>query len=562
MLSAIMPILSMEPRIILKVGQTEVEVNPSLAESSEYLKTAIETYEPRYTKYSLQTLSSYVASTWKRGDFSAKKASQLTLQPLTVNLSSLIHGIQLNEKALPKLITLWQKAYNIQSSQPAAQKAQEEKEIITGLSTMPLEQWISILYMTTFLQIELLYSPLKKTLINQVVDNINNIREEALFDLILSIPLWNDPLFKKQLIAKCLLFNIAHSTSRTLTGGHRDSINSLAITPDGSRLITGSSDSTAKIWDIATGTLLHTLIGHTSGISSVVITPDGSRVITGSWNHSAKIWDIQTGALLHTLTGHTAEIISVAITPNGSRVITGSWDHSAKIWDVATGTLLHTLIGHTSEVNTVAIMPDDSRVITASRDNTAKIWDIATGALLHTLVSNSWIVATAITPDCSRVITTELLDRSAKVWDVATGSLLHILTGHTMPIISIAITLDGSRVITSSWDHTAKIWDIQTGAPLHTLVDQSGGRTPIAVTPDGSRIITGSSGYSAKIWGKDLSTLNVKQLLALAILIHLKQNNRLKNLPEWIIKEKNSLPDDIEAWFKEQKWYNPLSWFR
>jgi WD40 repeat protein len=108
--------------------------------------------------------------------------------------------------------------------------------------------------------------------------------------------------------------------------------------------------------------------------------PEGSRVITGSEDNSARIWETATGKLLHTLEGHTAAVSSVAFLPNtqpgkaGNRVITGSLDNSAKLWDSVTGQEILTLKGHSQEVTCVNAAPSGRYLVTGSRDGTALLW--------------------------------------------------------------------------------------------------------------------------------------------------------------------------------------------
>ena len=125
--------------------------------------------------------------------------------------------------------------------------------------------------------------------------------------------------------------------------GHSGWVNSVAITPDGERVVTGSWDETIKIWDMQSGECLDTLEGHSGWVNSVAITPGGERVVTGSSDNTIKIWDIQSGECLDTLEGHLSGVISVAITPDGERVVTGSWDGTIKIWDMQSGECIYTI---------------------------------------------------------------------------------------------------------------------------------------------------------------------------------------------------------------------------
>ena len=120
---------------------------------------------------------------------------------------------------------------------------------------------------------------------------------------------------------------------------------------------------------------MFTLKGHTGFVLSAAFSPDGTRIVTGSGDHTAKVWDAQTGRELLTLKGHTDAVWSAAFSPDGTRIVTGSGDHTAKVWNAQTGRELLTLKGHTDAVGSAAFSPDGRRIVTASFDHTAKVWE-------------------------------------------------------------------------------------------------------------------------------------------------------------------------------------------
>ena len=150
----------------------------------------------------------------------------------------------------------------------------------------------------------------------------------------------------------------------------------MAVSPDGSRIIS-ASDTTVRVWDLATGLPVgDPLTGHTGDVYSVAVSPDGSRIISGSHDTTVRVWDLATGAPIgDPLTGHTGPVWSVAVSPDGSRIISGSHDTTVRVWKLATGTPVgDPLTGHTGHVYSVAVSPDGSRIISGSYDTTVRVW--------------------------------------------------------------------------------------------------------------------------------------------------------------------------------------------
>jgi WD40 repeat protein len=288
--------------------------------------------------------------------------------------------------------------------------------------------------------------------------------------------------------------------------GHSYAIWSVAFSADGRRVLTGSADQTAKLWDAETGKELRSLAGHSDDVYSVAFSPDGRRVLTGSWDHTAKLWDAETGKELRSFAGHSSSVDSVAFSPDGRRVLTGSSDYTAKLWDAETGKELRSFAGHSSSVDSVAFSPDGRRVLTGSSDHTAKLWDAETGRELRSLTGHAYaVLSVAFSRDGRRVLTGSS-DHTAKLWDVATGKELRTFTGHSDLVLGVALSPDGRRVLTGSQDNTAKLWDAETGKELRTLTGHSSPVESVAFSPDGRRILAGSGDKTAKLWDAETGT--------------------------------------------------------
>jgi hypothetical protein len=273
---------------------------------------------------------------------------------------------------------------------------------------------------------------------------------------------------------------------------------SVAFSPDGTRIVTGSYDHTAKVWDAQGGEELLTLKGHSDRADSVAFSPDGRRIVTGSTDRTARVWDAQSGKELLALNvGSTVN--SVAFSPNGMRIVTGGDDATARVWDAQGGKeLLMLNVGST--VNSVAFSPDGSRVATGSGDATAKVWDAQSGKELLTLKGHFYSVnSVTFSPDGTRVVSGSL-DGTAKLWDVHSGQAL-LTFSFGGQVNSVAFSPDGSRISTGGDGSTAKVWDAQSGKELLTLKERSSGVNSVAFSPDGTRIVTGNLDGTAKVWG-------------------------------------------------------------
>jgi WD40 repeat protein len=159
------------------------------------------------------------------------------------------------------------------------------------------------------------------------------------------------------------------------------------------------------------GALLRTLTGHTDWVNAVAIEPSGKFAVSGSYDSTLKVWDLDSGRELKTLSGHTKSVTAVAIAPDGKFAVSASDDYTLKVWDFDSGNELKTLTGHTFSVNGVAIAPSCKIAVSASEDNTLKVWDLASGKEITTFTGDSNILCCAIAPDGVTIVAGDSLGR-------------------------------------------------------------------------------------------------------------------------------------------------------
>ena len=159
---------------------------------------------------------------------------------------------------------------------------------------------------------------------------------------------------------------------------HTETVLSVAYSPDGQHIISGSDDKTIRIWDAETGAAVgKPLDGHTNWVRSVAYSPDGQHIISGSSDETIRIWDAETGAAVgKPLEGHTGPVSSVAYSLDGQHIISGSHDKTIRIWDAETGAAVgKPLEVYTGSVTSVAYSPDGQRIVSGLDDHTIRVWD-------------------------------------------------------------------------------------------------------------------------------------------------------------------------------------------
>ena len=243
---------------------------------------------------------------------------------------------------------------------------------------------------------------------------------------------------------------------KALLKGHDNVILALAFSPDGRKLISGSSDDTANIWDLRTAEILHELKGHTDDIYAVALSPDGKRAVTGSDDHTLKLWNVSTGSRISTMSGHTDKVKSAAFTPDGRYILSGSWDRTIRLWDGRSGGFVKVLAKQNARVSGLSISPDETKVVTGCGGGTKtnNVFSIPSGDKVTSFSQHRNIVlATAISPDGKIAATGGGDDNEIFLWDTGTGNTKRKLVGKGKTIWSVGFARDGRSI---AWGKTFK----------------------------------------------------------------------------------------------------------
>ncbi|KAH8770263.1 WD40-repeat-containing domain protein [Hyaloscypha finlandica] len=338
--------------------------------------------------------------------------------------------------------------------------------------------------------------------------------------------------------------------------GHGEAILATQFSPkSSSRMVSGSGDNTARIWDCDTGTPVHTLKGHTSWVLAVSWSPDDSRIATGSMDNTVRMWDPKTGKQLgNPMKGHTKWVTSLTWEPyhiqkpGEPRLASASKDATVRIWSTNQQTIEMVLSGHKGSVSCVK-WGGAGLIYTGSHDKTVKVWNAKDGTLAHSLNAHAhWVNHLALSTDF--VIRTAFHDHTGKIpesekekiekarerfqkaakiqgevverlvsasddftmylWEPSKGTKpVARMMGHQKQVNHVTFSPDGLLVASSSFDNHTKIWNARDGKFINTLRGHVAPVYQCAFSPDSRLLVTGSKDTTLKVWDMRTHKLSV-----------------------------------------------------
>ncbi len=300
---------------------------------------------------------------------------------------------------------------------------------------------------------------------------------------------------------------------------------------------------------------VHTLEGHAGDVNSVAFSPDGSLLASGSANGHVRLWRTDDGSLLHDLEGHSDDVRSVTFAPNGDRLASASEDGTVRIWSVRDGSLLKTIDGLIERVFRVIFSPDGSLMALAGNRCFLELKNAQSGILRRALrqpgcttVGGSWVTdwGLAFSPDSSVLAAGEgrpCCGGSVRLWDPTVyaapsrfpgsgpyvrdlafspdGTLLALVPvsanislrqvddgeellkfeGHILAVNSVGFSPDGTLLASGSDDTTVRLWNVDDGGLIQTLEGHTEFVNSVAFSSDGSMMASGSDDDTVILWG-------------------------------------------------------------
>jgi WD40 repeat protein len=279
-------------------------------------------------------------------------------------------------------------------------------------------------------------------------------------------------------------------TKRALDWGVRETVMEarsvimcIAYSPNGKLIASVSWNNLIQVWDVATGTVLHSMsvpdteaAGEPLHFISAAFSPTGRWIASASDDCTVRLWDVITGSQHHAMRGHTNLVTCVAFSPDGTIIFSGSKDRTLRIWDIDACDARLVLTGHTECVKSLACAPNGQTVVSAANDGTLRVWDVLMGTELRIIEDDEFrLGCVAFSPD-GAIIASGSSTETVQLWSATDSTRQHALESHRHCVYSLAFSPD-SRSIVSCKKHS-----------LWAKID------PVAYSPDGKSIAIGSTG--------------------------------------------------------------------
>jgi WD40 repeat protein len=282
-------------------------------------------------------------------------------------------------------------------------------------------------------------------------------------------------------------------------------IRSIDFSPNSSLLLAGAW-ADVFVWEIGSDSPIALMTHYdesdqgevifTPDIASVAFSPDGKHVLSGSWDRTARVWDISTQTETARMT-HDLRVTSVAFSPNGDLAVSGSEDGAIRVWKATDGEEVARM-AHNGSVWSVTFSPDGKYILSQSQDNTARVWEVSTGKEAARMTHEGGVSTAAFSPDSKYVISTGG-DETVRVWKIA-NSMVAARFPHNELVKTFAFSMDGKYIALGNNWGDIRVVEVASGKEIASMNDNSSQIKSVAFSPDGKYVVSGNDQKTATVW--------------------------------------------------------------
>jgi WD40 repeat protein len=294
---------------------------------------------------------------------------------------------------------------------------------------------------------------------------------------------------------------------------HTDWVRCLSFTPDGDQLVSGSFDKTISVWQLDTGTAIHTLTNHLKGVFALAVSADGKLLASGSWDEVIKLWNLETGTLLKNLTQHQASVRSLAISPDSKTLVSGSFDQTIILWSLPDGNVTK-IITDGEPVAEIALSANGKFLASTGDNGTVKIWSLATSESIAESSDNKHCIGSLVISPDGQTVAAGTVNGYIVLWqlhNITDGlpqqiELTQMIKAHAGQINACVFSTDGQYLITGSVDGKAKVWyrgeDLRFRDKARSILKGDPGRSvmSVAISPKSQLIAIGGADGTIQLW--------------------------------------------------------------
>ena len=310
--------------------------------------------------------------------------------------------------------------------------------------------------------------------------------------------------------------------------GHEGSVLSVAFSPDGRTIVSGSEDQTLRLWDLEGNPIGQPFKGHKGRVNSVAFSPNGKFIVSGSEDETTlRLWDLKGNPVGQPFKGHEGGVNSVAFSPDGKSIVSASRDGTVRLWDLRGNYIGRPFKGHDGGVNSVAFSPDGKSIVSSGRDGTVRLWDLRGNPIGQPSPPHYFLTtmfcSVAFSPDGTKIVGamcptgTLPFTRNIRVWGInqVSGKPFDVFKdyeGHERKVTSVAFSPNGENIISASEDGTVRLWPTDTSFPLNLgrkLILRGDKRivNSVAFSPNGKQVVSANDDGTIRLW--ELSGINI-----------------------------------------------------